>query len=370
MAKPLSYSRMRMFLACPRQYQYRLEHTAQRGLPAIMVRGKFAHVFYELYTSHCVKENSMQCLSELDQIAALTYKTATFDAGLAGEPILTPLEWQDVYEKLCRPWAERTALPVDNIRACEHRWAVTRDGLPIGFDSPEAWLRGVIDRLDDADDGAVLVTDYKTGYGGTGDPMQADIYALATLLLNPTVSIVRVVFEHTATDYLEMTEYTRDALKSLRPSIRALADIIHTTENFNPRPGVACAECPFAYCCDAEADLPDGITDEKQARQAVEAITLLERDLKNVKGALRQWCEGHGPVDHNGIAWGVWKSDGLGFHDAEKFMHCCADASIDPYPFLSVNNTKAKRLQKTFPDIVTENPSFSFRSKKSTGKDE
>lgn len=358
---------MRMFLACPRQYQFRLENTPQTGLPEIMVRGKFAHSFYERYTKQCMSDNSMQRLDAIDEIAKVVYQVCCGEAAAKGEPMLTPAAWQDVVEKLCRPWAERTALPVEAIQWIEHGWAIDLEGRRTGWDSETVFVRGVIDRLDVGAE-PYRVVDYKTGYGGTGDPMQADVYAWAMMLLLRVP--VDVVFEHTATDYREVYPYNMSDLTRLDTSIRALAEAIHVTADYQPRPGVACAECPYAYCCDAKAEIPQGVDSAESARKMVEAISLLERDLKAAKLSLRDWCEKYGPVIHNGVAWGIWKSEGLGFHDAEKFLACCQENNIDPFPYLSVNNTKAKRLRNHFPQIVTSNPSLSFRGKKATTKED
>jgi CRISPR/Cas system-associated exonuclease Cas4 (RecB family) len=365
--KPLSYSRMKMFLACPRQYLLRTENRVQSDLPAIMVRGKFAHAFYERYVGECCTQDSMQCLSEVDDIAEITYKDCCTEAAAKGEPILSPTEWADVVAKLCRPWVERTAIPVDAVEQTESKWAVDFDGNRVDFDADTAFMRGVIDRID-MDCEAFRIVDYKTGWGGTGDPMQADVYAWATFLLTDTRSI-SVVFEHTANDMREMYTYTRDDFQRIDAAVRSLAWAIQNTVEFHPRPGVACLECPYRYCCDAKAEITEAVETEDDAKRTVEAISLLERDLKTCKEALRRYCDANGNVDHNGVTWGIWKSDGRGFHDAEAFAAACANAQIDPYQYMSVNNLKAKRLQKAFPGIVTENPSLTFRSKKTKGEE-
>ena len=366
---PLSYSRIRLFLACPKQYEFRLQQKPQTSLPLIMVRGKFAHAWYEYYVSACRDHNTRQMdFDESDVVSfnSIVYRATCRSSIAAGEPILTPIEWDDVYRTLCKPWAERTALPIEIITDTELKWALDQDGRQTGFYAPSVFFRGVIDRLEE-EDTLLRIVDYKTGYGGKGDPMQADIYAWAFLGGGRPVE---VVFEHTAMDMKETYRYTADDLPRLDTAIRALADVIHGTEEYRPTPGMACLECPYAYCCDAKADIQETIDDEDDAKKVVESLALLERDVKALKDSLRRWCEGNGPVSHNGIAWGVWKSDGLGFHDVDEFCKACNEIDMDCMPYLSVNNVKAKKLRKFFPNLVTGKPSLRFASKKAGSEED
>lgn len=371
MKTPLSYSRLRLFLACPRQYEFRLKKTPQTSLPLIMTKGKYAHRFYEEYAKVCIANDSMQMLGSLDDLKRYVYVKTCGDAAVEGEPFLTPQDWTVVFNSLCKPWAERTALPVEAITAVESRWAVNENGASVPFDGPDVFFRGVFDRVE-KHDSHTRVVDYKTGWGGKMDPMQVRVYAWALLMLDMRANVVEVVAEYTATDKKESFTYTRDDFDMLDEDIGALAEVIHSCKEFRPRPGAACAECPYAYCCDAKAQIVNSVITEHSAQTAIEAIALLERDLKAQKDALRGYIQTNGPVTHNGLTWDEWVSEGLGFHDPAAFLSALAAAGVDPAPYVSVNNVRAKKLRKQFPDLVTPNPKpvTRFMAKKATGEEE
>lgn len=356
-------------MACPKQYAFRLEGRPQTSLPLIMTRGKYAHAFYEKYTKTCLETNSMQNLAILDDLKRSVFKEACQDSARDGEPFLSPREWDEVFEMLCRPWAERTALPVDNISGVEVKWARRDDGMETGFNAKTAWMRGVLDRVEHMGKGVVRVVDYKTGYGGHGDTMQSDIYAWA-MLQDEDTKEVTVVFEHTAMDKREVYEYTKMDLPVLDKQLRVMAEAILSCEEYNPRPGVACLECPYAYCCDKKADIHEAIEDLDGAKQAVETIALLERDLKAVKAALLRWYEANGPITHNGITWNKWVSQPEGFYDAKMFVHVAANAGVDPWKYVSVNNTTTKKFRKIFPDLVTQGKATERWMGKKVGEEE
>ncbi len=366
MNKPLSYSRMKMFITCPKQYEFRLMNKPQTDLPIYMAMGKYAHKFFEAYAQQCKVNNTRQMLDSVDSIAEKAYALSVAESIRDGEPLLLPNEWLDVLEKQCRPWAERTALPVEAIVSLELRWAADMNGEPVAFDATDAWLRGICDRVEVYPETRTCrVVDYKTGWAGHGDEMQADIYAWA-MLADISYEIVEIVFEHTAIGKEEVRTYTRHDMERVDTAIRSLAQAIHETETFTPLPGTACLTCPYARFCDAVADVQEVIATEEDARKTVEALALLDRDMKTLKQALRTWCENHGPIEHNGVAWGIWRTPGEGFHDPHTFVEACEAHDIDPLDYMSVNNTKAKKLRKILPDLVTENPTERFAQKKAT----
>lgn len=370
MKTPLSYSRLRLFLACPRQYEFRLQGKPQTSLPLIMTKGKYAHRFYEEYAKRCIEENAMQLLGILDELKRSVYVQSCHDAALDAEPFLTPQDWNVVFDSLCRPWAERTALPVEAITAVESRWAVNENGSSVPFDDPDVFFRGVFDRLERHEHARVV--DYKTGWGGQMDPLQVRVYAWAMFMLDYRAEVVEVVAEHTASDRKETFVYGRDDFDMLDEDISALAEVIHDCTEFRPRPGAACADCPWAYCCDAKAQIVHSVITEHSAQTAIEAIALLERDLKAQKDALRGYIQQNGPVTHNGLTWDEWVSEGLGFHDTAAFLSACQSAGVDPAPYVSVNNVRARKLRKQFPDLVTPNPKpvLRFMGKKANDEDE
>jgi CRISPR/Cas system-associated exonuclease Cas4 (RecB family) len=357
-----SYSRMKMYRNCPRQFKFRINHTPESSLPTIMVKGKYAHRFYEEYVNGLLRTNSTQDLNAARDLYNVVYALQSAESRDAGEPILSIDEWRDTYNALCLPWAERTAIQRGMVTGVEERICINATGQTVPWDDDDVWFRAVLDRVESDDAAHVVVTDYKTGFARTSDEMQARVYAWLLLWLTGCDSVT-VIFEHTATDWRETYSYEKAMFTAMRDEILAICQIIEDDAHFDPTPGVACAECAYRYCCDAKVAVVDVINCHEDACKAIEAIALLDSELSAMKGALKRWCDGVGTVTHNGLVWGYHQSDGLGFHDPALFLKEVPDA----VEFMSVNNTKAKKLFKKYPHLLTKEPKQTFRAVKAKG---
>jgi hypothetical protein len=103
------------------------------------------------------------------------------------------------------------------------------------------------------------------------------------------------------------------------------------------------------------------IETDNDAKRAIEIITELESELRDQKDALRSYCTHAGIVEHNGIAWGFHRYDGLGFHDVESFVEA---VGVEWPKYCNVDNNKAKKLFKRFPELVSKKPFKRFLGKK------
>jgi len=359
----MSYSRMKMYRNCPAQLKFRMENTPESSLPTIMVKGKYAHKFYELYVNWLLATNSTQDLVYARDLYNKVYMLQSEESRDAGEPILSTDEWRDTYNKLCLPWAERTAIRRGLVTGVEERICINATGSTVPWNHDDVWFRAVLDRVESDDAAHIVVRDYKTGFARESDEMQARVYAWLMLWLTGCESVT-VIFEHTATDFEETYTYEKSMFIAMRDEILAICQIIEDDTVFAPTPGVACAECPYRYCCDAKVNVVDVINCHEDACKAIESIAMLESELSAMKSALKRWCDGCGTVTHNGLVWGWHKSDGLGFHDPKLFLNEVPDA----LEFMSVNNTKAKKLFKKYPHLLTKEPKQTFRAVKAKGE--
>jgi putative RecB family exonuclease len=119
-------------------------------------------------------------------------------------------------------------------------------------------VRGIIDRLVRARDGALEIHDYKTARRTPpqrvldGD-RQLALYELAVRERHPEAGDVRLVWHYLQTGELRRSTRTREQLETLRAETMGLIDRIETEVDFEPRPSPLCGWCEYADVCPASA---------------------------------------------------------------------------------------------------------------------
>ena len=209
-----SYSRMKGFETCPKQYyhvnvlkEYPFEETTATRY------GNEFHKAAELY----IKEGQ-----------PLPGKFAAF------EPMMQALRDR----------------PGD--KHCELKLGMTEDLKPCSFFAKDVWFRGIVDLLILDGDRAFIV-DYKTGKSAKyADPDQLELMALVVFAHYPQVKLANAGLVFVVADsfvkeaYEEASRQERWARWFAR---YAAFEKAHETEVFNPRPSGLCrAHCPVVDC--------------------------------------------------------------------------------------------------------------------------
>jgi putative RecB family exonuclease len=144
--------------------------------------------------------------------------------------------------------------------------------LAVRVDLDDLQLRGIVDRLDVAPDGALRVVDYKTGRSPTpgfesAALFQMRFYALALARLRGRVpAMLQVVYLGDGTllrhvpDAAEL-ETTALRIRAIWSSIRASAE----QRSWTPRPSALCSWCSHRELCPAFGGTPPEVTDEAVA---------------------------------------------------------------------------------------------------------
>lgn len=353
MTRAVSCSQMRSFYACRKQYKYKKDHAPATATPIWMTMGSYAHKFFEVWGKECKATGTPDCMDHLLVVTAKAYKEASIAAIQSGQPLLMGDEWQALCEDILHPWAQRTSLDWSQVQGIEIRFALTRAGNSTDFEFKSAYFRGIFDRLEQDDKGHI-VRDYKTGYSGKADLLQADCYAWMMMNLFPNDTEWRVIFEHVAQGFDEVMTYTPDMFDDLDRNMRLNIDTIRSTTVFPASPGYACMDCPYADICD---ERPVGIKEvletEQDAKNAVEAYASLSRTLTNLKSALERWYDVHGDIEHNGVTWKKWPVQSDGFYDVPEFIDRMRARGLDPMPCLKVDNVKAKKYRRILRELIT-----------------
>lgn len=137
---------------------------------------------------------------------------------------------------------------------CEIKLAVSYDGSdykPTGYNSKDAWWRGIADLVIVNKDKAYLV-DYKTGKNAKyADPTQLDILAGAVFTHMPEVTKIKSGLLYVVSGEFIKKEHTADNRKSYLSTFSESLDrlaIAHSSNVWNPVSGPLCKFCPVLSC--------------------------------------------------------------------------------------------------------------------------
>jgi len=344
--KPYSYSQIRQHLDCPVAAQRR--RAGDRGdAGPLAAEGRLCHEILEAYGRHCVANSQATDLSALRGIAADCY--AVYLDAPDGMVQVNQQRFEELVRDVIVPFSETRLFDLSTIGDFEMRIALDLRGEPVGFDSEDAWFRGVLDVVHFLPGNRARIEDYKTGFGTDKDPLQLRVYGWLLMAVYPHLEEVDVVFDYVRFNKRVGETLTREDAAAAEAEVRRIIADMEARSEQPYRPGPQCVYCDFATSC---AKVPEAVTesmidDEAEAREVVEQIALLERDLGLQKDRLRAYCTRHGNVVHNGWDYGFHASGGPKFADAERFFHAAKEDGVsNPFDYLSVNNTKAAKLRK------------------------
>lgn len=145
-----------------------------------------------------------------------------------------------------------TAIPGD--KHCELKLAVSYDGSdykPTGYNSKDAWWRGIADLIIVNKDKAYLI-DYKTSKNAKyADTKQLDILAGAVFTHMPEVTKIKSGLLFVVSNEFINKEHTADMTKSYLATFTPLLDRLQTAEQtnvWNAVSGPLCKFCPVTKC--------------------------------------------------------------------------------------------------------------------------
>ena len=141
-------------------------------------------------------------------------------------------------------------LQIPGTRYPEHKMALTADREPCDFDSPDRWVRGIVDLLivDGAD---AYIVDYKTGSNRYPDPKQLKLMALMAYAHFPSIKKVKAGLLFVAHNTFVPESYDRDDMSRLwaefLPTLERLR-LAYDNNIWPPTPNPLCGWCPVNSC--------------------------------------------------------------------------------------------------------------------------
>ena len=131
----------------------------------------------------------------------------------------------------------------------EHKMALDKDRNPCEY-GKGYWVRGIVDLLI-VDGETAFIVDYKTGSNRYPDPKQLKLMALMTFAHFPEVQNVKAGLLFVMHDSFMPEEYTREAADDLwrffDPDLARL-QLAYESNNWMPNPTPLCNWCPVNTC--------------------------------------------------------------------------------------------------------------------------
>ena len=155
-------------------------------------------------------------------------------------------EESERYEPLCQ-----TIESMGGEVFVEKQVALDDNLTPTSWESPNAWLRSILDVLVILDNKAVIM-DWKTGKRRP-DPTQLEIFALQIFKHFPDIREVTASFLWLKTMDIDTEIYTRDDTQEMWARLLARLQRIYNSleeDNWPAKPSGLCRFCPCRHFCD------------------------------------------------------------------------------------------------------------------------
>jgi putative RecB family exonuclease len=252
MSAVYSHSGLSSFENCPRQYHYRYVQRVEVTTESVEAFvGKLVH-----------------------EVLERLYRFVADGRVPRMQQVLTRFEqWWNERLDPARIRIVRAAMPFDFYRTTGLRCLTNHYRRSYPFDAEETLgleemvhfdldgsgryrMRGVIDRIARARDGAVEIHDFKTG---RRVPSQAQIdrdrqlalYQLGVAKRFEADAPVRLVWHYLASDVVRTSTRTPEELTSLRSDTMRVIDRVESETEFEPKPSALCGWCEFRELCPA-----------------------------------------------------------------------------------------------------------------------
>lgn len=142
-----------------------------------------------------------------------------------------------------------TLVEIPGTKYPEHKMALDKDRNPCEY-GKGYWVRGIVDLLI-VDGETAFIVDYKTGSNRYPDPKQLKLMALMTFAHFPEVQHVKAGLLFVMHDSFMPEEYTRGAADDLwrffEPDLARL-QLAYESNNWMPNPTPLCSWCPVNTC--------------------------------------------------------------------------------------------------------------------------
>ena len=263
--------------------------------------------------------------------------------------------------RLTAQTAEAIVLCSESVIGIEVMIALDASGKVVPFDSPEAAVRGKIDRLETAsgDNGPLgVVWDLKSGRV-IDNPSESKQLALYGALAKRVVDLPLV-----GRLYYPRYNVEREAPISDRRAEEALAWAMHCRDqiiqcsmmsHWPESPGRGCRDCPRFWQCETRGRLfrgePVVPMDEDAAARLMREIDIGARMLSERRDLLRLWVERNGPLAADGLYADLTAVHRYRWHMG-KLVDLLQNRGLDYRRFIKADNQRLKKEAARDPGLA------------------
>lgn len=304
MAPAISPSRLNI-LRCPARYKAEYIEGIDVHRPGWELGGVFHEAAAE-YVRHCSEHGGR------DKTEGLTI----MHRHKASAELPTDLiaEFERVFRQFLRHYK-----PVNRPLGVELKLAADADGNLVNYDSEDAIVRGRVDVVEETRDARLQVVDWKTSYAPIHREIQAKVYIYLAARAFRTYPDYRVRFyyprlnEEYDLDYQDSDlEQIADEVEAAHRKLRGMVD--DPDYEWPARPSSLCYYCPVKSECPALSlarryDAGAPLTSEDEARDAAERLVALDAERKDLRSALKDYCNFEGRVDAGDIEVGYFDQE-------------------------------------------------------------
>ena len=241
--------------------------------------------------------------------------------------------------------------------ATEMKFGISPDKGVVGFRSPDAVFRGIIDLVVISDVG-IHIYDFKTGYGAP-DPRQLLLYGyvvehgykerLSRIYGSPdALPITMLGFIDLRRDETVRIDFEPSDFDAVWNWARGLIERIQSEKDFKPQAGEHCSYCFYKYACELAQE-------QKQPTDPAAALTLAQyykavaRELEKMA---KEYVKENGQLElPDGSVYVKSETEVYRVQDKDAVFNTILKRSPDPVRFIKFDNPA---VAEAFPSLIEQ----------------
>jgi hypothetical protein len=224
------------------------ERDATTPLP--LLTGRLAHRIIDQYDRALIAKGVTSDSEIFDEVFKREWEAQSY---------IPDSEHDDMRDYLMR-FAESHVLDLEHILGTEVKLALSWEELePVDYDSDEAWLRVILDRVEYyPSERLAVITDYKTQRYMPSEAqqkrnLQTSVYPFSLFMSNPNIDYIKMVFHFIRYNWFQEFEFVRSDVANIEDKLKSFterlaAKLEDPEAEWEPITGANCPICRVQEC--------------------------------------------------------------------------------------------------------------------------